>query len=556
MFIKAIKLKNFKKFEELELSLNNKNFIEGKNGEGKSTIRDAIFFCFYGRTSDGSLSDSTKYIKDGKVKCLVEIEFEKDNQNYIVRRERTDNQTRITLLDGSQSEEDSVITQRELESIIPNYELMQNVFHIGYFMSLSDMEKREFLIKLTPEIDKKKIYFDLGGTQELLDKYCLENFESGIHNRLLKFNRENDSELTRLNVLIKNSIPIEIPKMEIEDPSDEFNKIKEEYKKYILLKNEWEMFNKDVETEKQNKEYNNNIQNEIDNITIKNIEKPSTLKLEALIKQKNGLQPTISIPENKCPTCLQEISIEHKNKVDAVNNIRLKNIAAVSEAIDSERKRISNDETTYAENEAKKRKIENLKNSFKNIKVPIAPAEKLTEFDVNKEKYIEEKYKKYQSEKSRIEILRQQENERMKNNTDMINSREIIIKKIEEINKLLPIFSNNGIPAKEIELKLDPIISEFKKLLPECRIELVEMLKNGLGTKEVFNIYYNDIEYAKMSTGEKIRVDIAISQIIDELSGRQVGVYFLDNSESIDEIPTIKEQYFIAKVNNKNLIIK
>lgn len=515
-----------------------------------------MFFCLYGRTSDGSLANATKYIRDGAIKCSVEIEFFNNETSYIVRRERTEKQTRITLLDGSQSEEDSVITQRELESIVPDYELMQAVFNIGYFMKLSDIEKREFLIKLTPEIDKSKLYFELGGTQELMDKYCLGEFESGIHNRLLKLNRDNDSELTRLNVLIKDSLPIEIPELKLEDPTKEFQKIKEEYKNYVLLQEEWNKYVDDITHAEKAKKYNEDLQKEIDNIIIKNIEKPSDLRLKALIKQKNDLQPTISIPENKCPTCLQEINVEHKNKVDAVNSIRIANIQKFESAIDAERKRFTTQENEYAEEETKKRKRESLQNSFKDIIVPIEPKEELYEFDVKKEKEIEEKYKEYQAEKSRIELLKLQEEERQIKVADMKNAREIVLKKIEEINKLLPIFSNTGIPAKEIEMKLEPIITEFKKLLPECRIELVEMLKNGMGTKEVFNIYYNDIEYAKMSTGEKMKVDCAISQIIDDLSGRQVGVYFLDNAESIDEIPNIREQCFISKVSNKKLTIK
>jgi DNA repair exonuclease SbcCD ATPase subunit len=139
MLIKRLKLINFKKFEaEHTFDFKDVNLITGKNGSGKSAIKDAILFCFYNRASEGSLSESTRYITNGKMKCLVEVVFEKDGVEHTVRRERTAKQTRITYRDGSQSEEDSQITQETLDSIIPKYQDFSAIFNIGWFMSNPD----------------------------------------------------------------------------------------------------------------------------------------------------------------------------------------------------------------------------------------------------------------------------------------------------------------------------------------------------------------------------------------------------------------------------------
>lgn len=90
--------------------------------------------------TSGSTADSTKFIKRNHPKCVVEAEFD---DGMILRRERTKG-TRITHLDNSQSLEDSNITQRELESMIPSQKIFLSVFNIGYFMTL-DYKQKETL---------------------------------------------------------------------------------------------------------------------------------------------------------------------------------------------------------------------------------------------------------------------------------------------------------------------------------------------------------------------------------------------------------------------------
>jgi hypothetical protein len=51
-----------------------------------------------------------------------------------------------------------------------------------------------------------------------------------------------------------------------------------------------------------------------------------------------------------------------------------------------------------------------------------------------------------------------------------------------------------------------------------------------------------------MSTGEKKKVDIAISKIINKLSGSKLNIFFIDNAEAIDKIPNLVTQSFLARV--------
>jgi exonuclease SbcC len=554
MLIKRIKLQNFKKFQNKEFEFKEENKIYGKNGEGKSTIADAIFFCFYGRTSEGSLAESTKYIKDGEAKCLVEVEFEKDGQDFTVRRERTESQTRITFIDGSQSEEDSVITQRELESMVPDYELMQSVFNVGYFMSLTDKEKREFLLRLTPEIDKEKLYTKLGGTEELSKKYPLNFFDiEATHKMLLKRNRENNEELVRIKAVIDESSEIEVPEITLKDRSEELALEKDKYKKFLEVEQLWRDYSSKVLQYNADKTTNEAIEKQIAEIKIEEVVEPSQLNLNNLKLKRNELRPTIHITEEKCPTCLQDITDEHKNKVLAVNHTRLENIAKIEDAIEKETANYNQKLAKYQEYIQGKSKKQSLKNSLREIVLPEEPTEQRFEFDTAEERETEALQREYESESIKIELLQSHELERQGKISQLRERVVLLVTEINEVNKLLPIFSVSGIPQLEMEMKITPIIEEIKKLLPTAEIKLLELLKNKLAYKEVFSLSVEGIEYAKLSHGQKMSVDITLSQVIDDLSDKKVGCYFIDNAESISSEINVGSQSFIAVVNNNEL---
>ena len=65
-----------------------------------------------------------------------------------------------------------------------------------------------------------------------------------------------------------------------------------------------------------------------------------------------------------------------------------------------------------------------------------------------------------------------------------------------------------------------------------------------------------DKDINEMSLGEKTKIDICISKIIDQLSGDKIKTYFIDNAEILDHLPDIRKQTFAAKVNKLELKIK
>lgn len=553
MKIKKLKLESFKKFQNKEFEFKDKNEIYGKNGEGKSTIKDAIFFCLYGRTSNGSLADTTRFIKDGEVKCSVTVEIEK-NGTHVIRRERSIKGTRLSYMDGSQSEEDSVITQRDLDSLVPDYELFQAVFNVGSFMSLPDKDKREFLLKLTPEIDKRLLYLELGGQELLIDKYRFNfNDIDSTHKNLLRINRENNEELIRTKAVIDDSKEIEIPEITVKSQADKLKKIQELRVKKNSIDIKWDIYNGEIDLIERIIKQNDGIIEQINNIKIEECQEPSNELLNKLIQQRNELKQKISIPEGKCPTCLQDILESHKNKVNEVNNIRVRKIAENEALLAEETKKYNEEMARYKKYIQAKATKQLLNDKLQAIPESPQEPEPCFEIDTEEEREINRIQRQYIQELGKRNLLKKQEIERIKKIEELKIKMESLVGDINEVNKLLPIFSPSGIPSLEMKKKIDPIIENIKKFIPTIKIETIEHLKSGLSTKEVFNLYANNIEYRKMSLGEKVKIDIAMSQVINEMTDNSVGSHFLDNSEVLDDIPEIKNQSFICKVTQDKL---
>ena len=80
MWIKKIKIKNFRNYEEQEIYFNkNINLFYGENAQGKTNIIEAIYLCSLGK-SFRAKKDS-EMIKLNKENAIIEIEYEKSDRD-------------------------------------------------------------------------------------------------------------------------------------------------------------------------------------------------------------------------------------------------------------------------------------------------------------------------------------------------------------------------------------------------------------------------------------------------------------------------------------------
>ena len=95
MYIKNIKLNNFRNYENLELELNkNINIIYGNNAQGKTNILEAIFLSSFGKSF--RTNKEKEMIKFNEKNCLVEIFYQKKDREGKVKIEIS-NKKQISL---------------------------------------------------------------------------------------------------------------------------------------------------------------------------------------------------------------------------------------------------------------------------------------------------------------------------------------------------------------------------------------------------------------------------------------------------------------------------
>ena len=83
MYIKKLKLKNYRNYNETEISFdNNINIIYGDNAEGKTNLLESIYICSTSKSHKNSKEDDI--IKFNEEEAHIKIFFEKENKKEIV----------------------------------------------------------------------------------------------------------------------------------------------------------------------------------------------------------------------------------------------------------------------------------------------------------------------------------------------------------------------------------------------------------------------------------------------------------------------------------------
>ena len=86
MWIKNIKLNNFRNYNELNINLGkNINIFYGENAQGKTNIIESIFLCSMGKSF--RTNKDKELIKIGKEKSIIEIEFQKIDRDGKIKIE-------------------------------------------------------------------------------------------------------------------------------------------------------------------------------------------------------------------------------------------------------------------------------------------------------------------------------------------------------------------------------------------------------------------------------------------------------------------------------------
>ncbi|MCI8538254.1 MAG: AAA family ATPase [Oscillospiraceae bacterium] len=149
--VRSLTVRGFKGFsEERSFSFGDMNVITGQNGQGKSSIADAIAFAITGVSFFGGARLDNLYHKNTRDLALELAFADESGAVRILSRTRTDSDMDI-FLDGRR------ITQRDLTIMFGERDLFLSMFNPRYFINVLGSKGRELLERYLPEVPRADI---------------------------------------------------------------------------------------------------------------------------------------------------------------------------------------------------------------------------------------------------------------------------------------------------------------------------------------------------------------------------------------------------------------
>ncbi len=587
-------LTGFKCFESTtSFDLGDTTFIAASNGQGKSSIADAITFAFVGTPFFGEkgLDRLQNYHMQ---EMEVSVDFIDDTQKcHNLTRIRKHNTTAV-YYDGI------AIRQSDLNIAFGGKDIFLSIFNPLYFINVLGDTGKNLLEKLLPVITHEEILAALSPySQEVLANQSLLSPETFIKNRRIELKKCNETLISYkgqkelLDYQQKERVSkLEQLKAEVNDISNEMEEL-----------NKIRYNNIDFDTEKAeltrlHKCYaklveemsNNNAEEEVQKVIeqIKKIEKTITQQnakqyvsqytkqiaemeadLKILYAEHRRLSTALknTVIGYKCPVCATVITQENVDVVKADLQQRLSalihegktaknNLNTIKMQDDTTQKAFEKQKTTALEKE--NNKLIELKQQLQEIHITYE-----LDNEENKERLskIETKIKEQQnyiangnwSQEQALHFAELQEKKKLcEAQMEALNSVQdynytTLIQETEEKIVQLKQLIDEAIQymTKRVELMLKGL------KMNHTEIVLTEIVKTTGEIKDCFRFSYDEKDYKYLSLSERVRAGLEVSMLLQRLSGRNYPI-FVDNGESICSFGKVQPsgQVMIARVVN------
>ncbi len=539
--ILRVEMEGFKRFKEpFAVDLGTTSYIFGTNGQGKTSIADAIAYAFCGVPLWGEKSCDRLLNRESKA-MKVTVKFVDGNgEVHVLCRSRQGSNTVITL-DGRQ------LRQADMAGLFAEKDIFLSVFNPLYFIEKLGEDGGALLQRLLPYVGQETVMEALSEhTRGILENQSMLDPAVFIKNKreelreaeasitytegqvdLLEVQRQ--KALDTIDDVIKRGEEINRRKDELEAKQYDGIDIEELRQRQMAVAQQFsdakrqELLKKQAEL--KSKQYESKFTEEM---------KKVYTKLQALYeKQKHLAQQMKSIrPGSQCPVCRTQIT-------DAVYPVVMKGYQA--ELIENGSLGKSA-QTAYRElielDKKSREKFEEFRAAdLKQVEAQLAQMESgdisdiamledqirignLTQQEFEELTQIREKAAEYAKE---VEALCKTdaypaEVEKLK---ESIQQSRQQIKSIQSM-----IHAAGEYAAKRAELT-------FRGLkMNRAAIKLFEVAKTTGEVKDVFKFTYDGKDYRWLSASEKIKAGLEVAQLLQNLTGISYPTY-IDNAEGI-----------------------
>lgn len=482
MRIHSIDLQNFRCYEIQHFNFGERTTVLGNNGDGKSTLAEAIIWCLFGTNILGKTKQDENLMRLGANDMAVAVTFvnTKDKQ-LVVARTRQGKKASFLTVNGLRPQ------PGEIEGIFGSVSEFLSVFLPGFFSSLEPKDAKAILAKCVPEVPKEEVLSRMSPEEaELLAR---DKFTMGIDSIdfVAKKIRDDIDEFERELIHAEGEMSVytrvleEGPPKPFESQVSDADRAEYEAAQREILKADMESNDRESRLLELRPEY-------------------------ARLQQK--YRDILKNPPNKethCYTCGQPLAAD---KVSAVHEKALREhqdklaeVVREGQKVRAELERLQQPTNRPILDERLQQlvqRVEHQINSERQLQIEHAAA-----------------IKSYQQAKDNISQLEKQI-EHDQRNLDAFKRKL----------KILQTFRFEYVRAQHEKLN---------GLFENVRIHLVDANRETGEIRESFRIEWKGRPYRLLSFSEKVRCDLEIGRVLSWAKGEEMPVY-VDNAESVQNL--------------------
>ena len=541
IIFKTLEWKNFLSTgsspNKLILNKSPSTLVIGRNGEGKSTMLDALTFALFGKPFRNINKPQLINSINGKG-CVVEITFDIGTNEYKIVRGMKPNIFEIWC-NGTMTNQDAAVKdyQKVLEQQILrlNYKTFTQVVILGSasfvpFMQLPAWQRREVI-------------------EDILDIGIFSTMNTILKERINETKDQLKSIDAKITLAKSN---VESQKKLIQSMTSSKAEQVEQIKEQIS--------HNDAEIEKNNSNWEeiSNKMNELmttsDNAKQLKEDLANATKIRnRLISKKEQIEETLEFFENntECPSCLQGIQHDHKATIATKFN------QEYNESVDN----LNTLEVAYSSLIARQEKLDEVNKQLLAMNVQLNAINKANSTFASLNKKLNEQIESTKQDTGNIDA----EKTKLKDIADdalvLIDKKNELAseRNVQEVAALL--LKDTGIKTAIIKEYLPVMNKLINGYLSAMDFYVHFELDEGFG--EVIKSRYRDeFTYASFSEGEKMRIDLAIlftwRQIAKMKNSANTNLLILDEifDSSLDNTGT---DYFLSVMNalgdNSNIFV-